>query len=418
MIHHSEAFTIDYSNFSLNTALYPRLVAAVASIVPKILESIEDGTPAYKIFSIEHARQQAESCAHYAETIKANFSDLIVIGMGGAVLNPRTAISLTEFVPSSVKIHFLDNTDPFFLQKLLAQIDLKNCAVLAISNSGQTLETLALTGVMINKFEQAGVRLSDRFFFITNKQSGRLRDVANKIDATIIEHTSNISGRYSTLTNVTSLIAQIAGVNMKEYLAGAEMVMKDFFDKKENTPAALSVSIMLNEPKSTLVNIGYLQQFDVFLEWYSQIIAESLGKEGKGVTPIRGLGPNDQHSMLQLYLDGWKDKIYSLFYVENWKNVQTHKACDLAALGGIAGRELQEINTANFSATRAALLTRKLPVRTITLKDLSARSIGALVTHSMLEIVIWSRVMHINPFNQPGIELIKTESTKIIDSKK
>jgi glucose-6-phosphate isomerase len=161
-----------------------------------------------------------------------------------------------------------------------------------------------------------------------------------------------------------------------------------------------------------MVNIGYLQQFSSYLEWYSQIIAESLGKNGTGITPLRGLGPNDQHSMLQLYLDGPQDKIYTLFYVPNLKD--TTKICSFEEFGYIAEKYLSDINTANFLATESALSNNNLPTRTILLPDLSSRSIGSLVAHSMLETIMLSHMMNINPFDQPGVELIKTKSKQLI----
>jgi len=405
---------IEYSNFSNNNSIQNE--AAIAA--EHIINSIETKQPYYKIFDTEHAREQAKLCAPHAKAINDNYSDLIVIAMGGAMLNPATIIALCCDTKSSTKIHFLYNTDPLCFQKLIAKLTLKNCAILAISNSGETLETIALVGAMIAEFEKANIAdLGKRFYFITNPLKGKLYQIAQKINATILPHTDKISGRYSGLTNVTSFVAQVALVDIEQYLTGANVVINDFLQQKENSQSALSAANIFGFKELMMVNIGYLQQFDVYLEWYSQIIAESLGKEEQGITPIRGLGPNDQHSMLQLYLDGPRDKLYSLFYIKELsQELPEYNTCLLKELDYIAGKSLTHIHTANFKATKYALINRNSPVRSVILKDLSAHTIGALVTHSMLEIIMLGQMMQINPFNQPGVELIKTKSKQIVQN--
>ncbi len=179
----------------------------------------------------------------------------------------------------------------------------------------------------------------------------------------------------------------------------------------------LSASSIYYSNKNTLVNIGYLQRFLPFLEWYSQIIAESLGKDGKGYTPLKGLGPNDQHSMLQLYLEGPQDKYFSFFYIEKFnEKVGEYKTSNLNKLGYLAHKELPDINKANFTATINALSVKKLPIRSVILKELSAESFGAIVCHLMLEIITIGHLIKVNPFNQPGVEMIKIRSKELISN--
>ncbi|MDC0865128.1 hypothetical protein OAP56_04200 [Rickettsiaceae bacterium] len=405
---------IKYSNFDLDTASHKSAISSAKQAVSKIIDSIGNKNPLYKIFACDHARYQAESCIPYVKEIKESFSDLIVVGMGGAVLNPQSLLSLIkDSEKSGIKIHYLHNTDPIFLEELLSKVSLKDCAVLAISNSGKTLETLSLVGVMISEFKKSGLstELGKHFYFITNPESGFLKDIAQKISGTIIEHTAGISGRYSGLTNVTSLIAQVAGVDVYEYLDGAQLALDDLYQSREESKSALAASCIFDAKKPIMVNVGYLQRFDYYLEWYSQIIAESLGKDKKGITPIRGLGPNDQHSMFQLYLDGVQDKIYSLFYIKDWNNEYTsYKTCNMQELDYIANKKLQDINTANYEATLHSLVSKGLPTRNVLLENLSARSVGYLTAYSMLEVIILGHMIGVNPFDQPGVESIKKES--------
>lgn len=405
---------VNYTNFNTATKAYQAARSAAKTAASKIALAIEEDHNSYKIFCMNSARKQITDCKGIVDKIRNNFTDLIVIGMGGSVLNPETLINLnSNSINSPTRIHFLNNTDPIYFRKLLSTIEIINCAVLTISNSGTTLETNSLVGAMISEFEKNNIdSIGTRFFFITKPDSGILSEIAGRISGNLIEHTPNISGRFSGLTNVTTLIAAIAGVRVEDYIAGAEEVIQDFLLNPESNEAVLSATAIFSTNKPIMVNIGYLQQFSSYLEWYSQIIAESLGKDGGGITPLRGLGPNDQHSMLQLYLDGPQDKIYTLFYVQNLKD--TTKICSFEELGYIAEKYLSDINTANFLATKSALSTNNLPIRTILLQDLSSRSIGSLVAHSMLETIMLSHMMNLNPFNQPGVELIKTKSKQLI----
>ncbi|MDA9163481.1 hypothetical protein N9N97_01195 [Rickettsiaceae bacterium] len=406
---------IEYSNFNDNSSLQKETVIAAE----KISSSIKEKQSYYKIFDIDYAKEQAKLCIPYAKEINNNYTDLIVIAMGGAMLNPATVIELSNKHDSATKIHFLYSTDPLVLQNLFSKLRLKNCAILAVSNSGETLETIALVGAMIAEFEKAGIiDLGKRFYFITNPLEGKLYKIAQKINATILPHTEKISGRYSGLTNVTSFAAQVVGIDMDQYLSGANLVINDFLEQKENSQSAISAANIFNAAKPMMINIGYLQQFDSYLEWYSQIISESLGKDGQGITPVRGLGPNDQHSMLQLYLDGPKDKLYSLFYIkESSQDLPDYNTCSLEELDYISNKSLTDIHSANFEATKQALINRDLPVRSIVIKDLSSSTIGGLVAYSMLEVIILGHIMQINPFNQPGVELIKTKSRQIVQGK-
>jgi glucose-6-phosphate isomerase len=154
-----------------------------------------------------------------------------------------------------------------------------------------------------------------------------------------------------------------------------------------------------------------------FLEWYSQIIGESLGKDGKGYTPLKGLGPNDQHSMLQLYLEGPQDKFFSFFYLEKINpEVGKYKTINLNKFGYLAHKELSDINKANFTATINALSLKKLPIRSIILKELSSEAFGAMVCHLMLETITIGHLTRVNPFNQPGVEMIKIRSKELISN--
>lgn len=408
-------YNIEYYNLDSKNKNDQLLIDTAKSVV----SSINSDNPYYRIFKKQESYDALQDCAKLAKKIKDNFSDIIVISMGGAALNPQMLISFLGQNKNSPKIHFLNNTDPIFFADLMSIIDVKNSAFIAISNSGNTLETNSLVGCVIREYEQNNITdLDNRSFFITNLKNGTLKDIANEIGGTLIAHQEGISGRYCGLSSVSLLIGLIADIDMLSYLSGANKVIDDFCTNLAESKPLLSASSIYYSNKTILVNIGYLQRFLPFLEWYSQIIAESLGKDGKGYTPLKGLGPNDQHSMLQLYLDGPKDKYFTFFYINEIKQTpqqyKTSKFGNLTKLEYLANRQLSEINKANFDATISALNLKELPIRSIILKDLSAQSLGAIICHSMFEIITISHLMQINPFDQPGVEMIKKYSKMLV----
>lgn len=405
-------YNIKYHNHILENNNSTLLLNSVKSIV----NEIESGNSYYQIFKKYDFRNSSSILYDIANTIKNSFSDVIVISMGGATLNPQMLVNFLGQDQHSPKIHFLNNTDPLFFADLIANINLKHSCFIAISNSGETLETNGLVGCVLEEYHKNNVKnVSDRSFFITNPTTGTLREIATELGGTLLPHQEGISGRYSGLSSVSLFIGLIAGISIDDYLLGANEVIDDFCSNLDKSKAALGASALYYSNKNILINIAYLQKLLVFLEWYSQIIAESLGKNGKGFTPLKGLGPNDQHSMLQLYLEGPQDKYFSFLYVENTKQDFIHyKASNLNTLGYLANQNLSDLNKANYDATINALMLKNVPIRDIKLKSLSAKSFGAITCHLMFEVITIAHLMKVNPFNQPGVELIKNQSKKLL----
>jgi glucose-6-phosphate isomerase len=403
-------YNIEYHNINLDNT-FDNLTDIIEKTSFLISQKAKASEPYYKVLSPINTLEHLSEINVFSERIKNNFSDLLIISMGGASLNPSSVISLVDSKKSTVRIHFLHNTDPYFFSELLNKIDLKNTAFLTISNSGKTLETISILGCIIEECRKDDIPVNNNnFYFITDNSSGKLKDIADQINGIVIPHQRGISGRFSGLSNVTTLAAMVAGFDASEYLLGANQVIDDFHQNPgSGKPEKAALSIYrTNQP--ILVNIGYLQRFETYLEWYSQIIAESLGKNNLGYTPIRGLGPNDQHSLFQLYLEGAKDKLFTIFYVkEIGDNVSNFKTSDLSSLGNISNKKLHDINRVNFDAATTALIKQNSPVRKFFLNDLSERSVGALIAHSMIEIITLGHLMRVNPFNQQSVELIKQE---------
>lgn len=375
-------------------------------------------TPYYKVLYPSDIDEHLGQYNTIAKEIRENFSDLVVISMGGAALNPQSALKLIS-QKSTTNIHFLDNTDPVFFKNLIESLDLKQTAFLTISNSGETLETLTLLGIVLNEFKRYRINNDKNFYFITNINNSTLFKLATSINAKIYPHTSEISGRFAGFTNITALIGLVAELDMGEFIEGGNEVLRNFWTDKENSTAARAANTIMSLAKPILVNLGYLQKFSSYLGWYSQIIAESLGKNSKGFTPLKSLAPNDHHSMLQLYLDGPKDKIFTMFHVKKIaEDLGRFKVLGNDIVGNLANRSLEDINNTIFEAALQTFKTQRIPFRTIILDDLSAKSVGAITAHSMVEVVLVGHLLEVNPFDQPSVESIKKHAKKLFESNK
>ncbi|HJK87694.1 MAG TPA: hypothetical protein QKA14_02535 [Candidatus Megaira endosymbiont of Hartmannula sinica] len=348
------------------------------------------------------------------------------------------------------KIHFIYNTDSTYINNILKKIDPKNTSVLVISNSGSTLETIAITGALISYFKkqlnsnvnnnydrnisetgndftlesknEVDLSVGSMFYFITNQSTNnKLAKLANEMGSITIPHGDKISGRYSSFTNVCFIIMMLANLNIEEYIKGGRETLNDYHNNKIKSQAFTSATNIFLSGKNILVNLSYTQSMQHILDWYSQIIAESLGKKGKGYTPLRSLGPNDQHSMFQLYLEGPRDKFFSFISTES--NIdKTNKSLDHLTIKednlgiNICNRTIDEINIINKKASLHALNSQKMPIRDINIPVINEYYTGMLVAHMALEVISIGHLIEVNPFNQNGVEIIKSKARELINN--
>lgn len=358
-------------------------------------EKVDASTPFYKVISPVSLGVALDQYRETALEIRQRFKTVVIIGMGGASLNPRV---LLEFLPpKEPNIYFLDSTDPLRFNSLMDGINLGDTVFLVVSNSGETVETILLLKAVLREYKLHGIKNScEHFLFITGQKASTLRALAEGLGCKIYDHESEISGRYCSFTNVVILPGLIAGLDMPAFLKGAQSVLEDFRQKKEQSSPAISAAMIMALGRTTLVNVGYLRRFNAFLEWYSQIIAESLGKGGKGFTPLPCIAPEAHHSVFQLYLGGAKDKTFTLFYAKNLPN-----------------QAMQSVNNAAYEAATMALEEQRAPFQTVIIKDLSEASIGSLMAHSIAEVILLGELLQVNPFDQPHVEMIKKYLSKL-----
>ena len=336
----------------------------------------------------------------------SKYKNIVVIGMGGSILGTK---SIYSFFKEKIKkkVFFFDNLDLNSKYKKIK--NLKNACFIIVSKSGNTLETIANLGAVFSKN-----LLKNKLIIITEIKDNALMSIANKYHAEVIAHKEFIGGRYSVLSETGMFPAALMGLNVMKFKNLKELIKnKNFVTSLIQNVAAIYTlnlkginnSIILNY-ESSLDDLGY---------WYQQLIAESLGKEGKGINPMLSFGPKDHHSLLQLYLSGPKDKFFTFFNTsEKGNKLKVSGNIVPNNLKFLKNKNLKFIINAQCNATKSIFGLKKIPFRQITFNKKSEGTLGEIFTFFVLETILLSRLMNINPFDQPSVEEIKIETKKFL----
>ena len=334
-----------------------------------------------------------------AGQLRERFEKIAVIGVGGASLGGQ---AVTALAAGSTPLIFLDNPNSTRLEAALA--DGADTGFVVISKSGATAETVAQTLLALDHAP------ADRFLFVTGPGNNPLRDVAGELGITVLNHDPGLGGRFSVFSVVGVLPALIAGLDAGAMRRGASEALKAALGAAEPADAApaagAALTLAMAERLTAAVFMPYDDRLLALADWQCQLWAESLGKGGHGATPVVARGATDQHSQLQLYLDGPADKLFTLITV-GMPSAGPRISAKLAALAGadyLAGKSLGDLMAAEASATRDALGEAGRPVREIVLPVLDEAALGAVMMHFMLETVIIALCLNIDPFNQPAVE--------------
>jgi len=348
--------------------------------------------------------------------IAGKFNQLVVLGTGGSSLcgEVLAGFKRNKFCKKSLEVIFMANVDPFAWDDFFAKIDYKKTAFLVISKSGESIEPMAQMLVCINKYNEQKLSISKHFFALTMAGDNSLRQIANDYNMQVFEHSSEISGRYSIFSNVAFLPAISQGFDIAMYLSGAA----DFFTSHaENAAHAAAIHVALMR-RNIWQNVfmTYPDNLEFLNNWYRQIWAESLGKNGAGSTPIKATGTIDQHSQLQMFLGGRKDKFYTIVTLDC-----AGEGCEMgknnyADLQYLNGKTLGDLITAEQRSTIKTLAENKLPVRSILLKKLTEKELGMLTAHLATETIITAMLLGVNPFDQPHVEQGKVFTKEFLSS--
>jgi glucose-6-phosphate isomerase len=339
------------------------------------------------------------------------FTTIAVLGIGGSSLGGQALTALRKVSKPYVEFH--DNPDPFSWAKALKRFDLKKTHFIAISKSGGTAETIMQVLTATDALEKLGVKsLKKHFTVITEPHQSALADFADSIGAVKLDHPTGVGGRYSVLTMVGMLPGLCMGLNFKQLRAGAEAALQQVLHAKTPADAPAAVGAALHQALATEHKLAttilwpYADDLAVFGGWWRQLWAESLGKDGKGSTPVSVLGPVDQHSQLQLFRDGPGNALFSLVQVATkGKGLTVPKGRAKALkLDYLAGHKMGDLIDAECRATAQTLSKNKRPVRVIHLEKVDEYHVGALMMHFMLETIVMGKLMGVDPFDQPGVE--------------
>ena len=367
-----------------------------------------------------------------AARLKDGASDIVILGTGGSSLGGQTIAQLAGFVPGvgalrdPPRMHFIDNLDALSFETMLKRLPLKTSRFVAISKSGGTAETLMQTIAVMTALKAAGVDLSKAMLGISEpakagKRNG-LRDLLTQYGVALLEHDPNVGGRYSALTNVGLLPAAALGLDIGALRRGAGRALGPVLAKKKpaDVPAALgaalNVALADTRGKSVSVLMAYADRLERFTHWYVQLWAESLGKGGKGTTPVAALGPVDQHSQVQLFIAGPRDKLFTVLSVGG-KGLGPRMEGALAKIAGepdFAGKTIGDLAAAEARATAETLARNGCPVRTFTIDRLDEALLGEMMMHFMLETIIAAHLMGIDAFDQPAVEEGKVLAKKYL----
>ena len=321
-----------------------------------------------------------------------------IIGMGGSALG---AEAIYNFLKFKVKKKFI------FFNNLRSGINKKakkNILNLIISKSGNTLETIInLNTLKINK----------NCIFITENKNNYLRKIAEKIKCEIIEHKNYIGGRYSVLSEVGMLPAELMGLNEKKFKQFNYLINNKIFINNliKNVEGILEC---IKKRKTNSIILNYDENSQSLFYWYQQLVAESLGKKSKGILPLVSLMPRDNHSLMQLYLDGPKNNFFTFFNVFNQKSEKIFKSSLLKSHSYLKNKNVNEIIFAQRLATEKIFIKKKIPFRSFFVKKKNEQTLGELFCFFILETILIGRALKVNPFDQPSVELIKKETRKFL----
>ncbi len=371
---------------------------------------------------------------------KRRIKDFVVLGIGGSTLgNAALHIALNDPVYNQLlearmgcpRIHVMDTIDPDTFDGLLTLINLEKTVFNVISKSGTTLETAAQFLIVRDFLKKTlGNDYGKHFIATTDPESGALRELAHQEGYTILDIPRGVGGRFSVLTPVGLLSAAVSGIDVESILSGAAAMDKrcQSDDLKQN-PALMNAALQYlsyKEGRHISVMMPYSSRLEGVSEWYCQLWAESLGKrlsvDGKvvhcGPTPVRALGPTDQHSQLQLYMEGPFDKVVTFIAVGRFtSSLKIRDYVPDENFAHLSGHTLGKLMEAERLGTQAALTEAGRPNCTIYLPEISAFNIGQLLYLFELETALTGKLFGINPFDQPGVEACKVNANALLGKK-
>ncbi len=320
------------------------------------------------------------------------FSKMRIIGMGGSILGTKAIYSFLN-LKIKKKVEFVDNLLP--RRNLSSESNLLN---LVVSKSGNTLETISNVNILVKK--------NQKKIFIVENNDSYLRVLGNKMRAEVIDHNNYIGGRYSVLSEVGMLPASLLGLEEKKFKQLNNLIKnKNFMNLLLRNVS--NIIFFLKNKKYNSVILNYDQKSEDFFLWYQQLVGESLGKKQKGIYPLISKMPRDNHSLMQLYLDGPRNNFFTIFNFNDKKSNKLNNKSILKSHNYLKNKTLSQIINSQKEATEKVFQKKKIPFRSFEIKNRNEATLGELFTFFVLETIMIGKALKINPYNQPSVELIK-----------
>lgn len=395
--------------------------------IKSIIEEIIEEKPGF--MSVPFNRKWIDNVLDIKNLVQS-FESVVVLGIGGSALgnqalqtalNPLNYNSMNSCDRKTPKVFILDNVDPDFIASVLDQINPKKTLFNVISKSGTTAEAMSNYLIARGILETYGVKPSKNLLFTTDPENGILRKIAEEENIRCLEIPPEVGGRFSVLTPVGLLSAVAGGIDIIDLFNGA----KDMYDKVINTdvwenPAALNALIhyiLYNDGYNISVMMSYSNRLLLLADWYRQLWAESLGKkvdlDGKevhvGQTPVKALGATDQHSQVQLYNEGPFDKVFTFLKLERFDREITipNIHCDIPELNYLGGKRLSNLLNTELTGTEYALVEHKRPNMKVIFPAINPYNIGQFFFAYEFQTAVMGKLLNINTYDQPGVELGK-----------
>tara|TARA_Y100000590_G_scaffold426417_1_gene535484 strand:+ start:1944 stop:3113 length:1170 start_codon:yes stop_codon:yes gene_type:complete len=330
-----------------------------------------------------------------------NFKNFRIIGMGGSILGSK---AIYAFLHHKVKknFEFIDNLNPNIVSQYKSQKKILN---IIISKSGNTLETISNFNILVKN--------NDNNIIITEKKNNYLRYISKKIKSEVLEHKNFIGGRYSVLSEAGMLPAELMGLNEKKFKRFNYLISNNnFLYSLINNVNFTLKFIKQNRFNSIILN--YDESSENLFKWYQQLISESLGKKSKGILPVVSTMPKDNHSILQLYLDGPKRNFFTFFSVKNQKSQKIKNKFILNSFSYLKNKSLYDILISQKKATERVFKNNKIPYRVFEIINRNEQALGEIFCFFVMETILLGRALNVNPFDQPSVELVKKETKKIL----
>jgi glucose-6-phosphate isomerase len=325
-------------------------------------------------------------------------TDYRVIGMGGSSLGTQT---IYDFLKYKIKKKFIFSDN---LQVNLDK-DKKKYTNLIVSKSGNTIETIVNANIFIKK--------KDKNIFITENKNSYLLNLAKKLKSDIIHHNNYIGGRYSVLSEVGMLPAELMGLKASNFRQLNNLIKNKRFINSLISNVS-STLYFIKKKKFNSVIINYDERSENLFNWYQQLIAESLGKKKKGLLPIISNMPKDNHSTMQLYLDGFKNNFFTFFYVNEKNSEKIKNNTILSSQYYLKNKNLSQVTLAQKKATENVFKNKNIPFRSFEINKRDEKTLGELFCFFILETILIGQSMNLNPYDQPAVELIKLETKKLL----